>query len=97
MIKIFLDSLFKEIKIRQIFMHQESVLATFGAGITTCVAVDIGYSKMSICCIDEGVILPNSMVKINFGGIDIDLLIVKLLEHKFPFQFGENKNNKKLY
>jgi actin-related protein 8 len=36
---------------------------------SACV-VDIGATKTTICCIDEGIILPKSVIKKNYGGND---------------------------
>lgn len=40
--------------------EQDSVCATFGAGMSSACVVDIGAQKTSIACIEEGSILPDS-------------------------------------
>lgn len=41
-------------------MEQESVCATFGAGVSTACVVDVGASKTSVSCVEEGVSLQES-------------------------------------
>lgn len=33
---------------------QESVCATFGAGVGSACVVDIGDQKVSVCCVEDG-------------------------------------------
>jgi actin-related protein 8 len=65
-----------------IYVHAESVLATFGANINNACVVDVGYQKINICCVEEGIIVPNTLVRKNFGGDDIDIVFSKLLARK---------------
>ena len=44
--KVFLDF--------HIMTFQESVCATFGAGVPSACVVDIGDQKTSVCCVDDG-------------------------------------------
>lgn len=39
---------------------QESVAATFGAGISTACVIDIGAKTSSVTCIEEGLVLPET-------------------------------------
>ena len=39
---------------------QESVCATFGAGLPYACVVDVGDQKTSVCCVDDGVSLISS-------------------------------------
>jgi len=55
-----------------LYLHLESPLATFGACLASACVVDLGHEKMNVCCVDEGIILPNSLLKKNFGGADVD-------------------------
>ena len=53
----------------QVCHEQESICATFGAGISTACVIDIGASKTSITCVEEGLILPETRsVHSNFCG-----------------------------
>lgn len=39
------------------FIHQESVMSTYAMALPTAVVVDIGATKTSVCCIEEGIII----------------------------------------
>jgi actin-related protein len=39
---------------------QESLAATYGAGISSACVVDIGATTVSIACVDEGMIIPET-------------------------------------
>lgn len=39
---------------------QESLAATYGAGISNACVVDIGAVKTSVACVDEGLVIPDS-------------------------------------
>jgi actin-related protein len=41
-------------------------------GKNLCCVVDIGHDKMSVCCIEEGSIIRNSLFRKNFGSRDLD-------------------------
>lgn len=38
-----------------IVVHQESVCATFGSGLSSACIVDVGDQKTSVCCVEDGV------------------------------------------
>jgi actin-related protein 8 len=61
-----------------IYVHCESVLATFGACISTACVVDIGYQKINVACVEEGVIVPNTLFRKNYGGEDLDMVLYRL-------------------
>ena len=51
--------------------------------------VDIGATKTTVCCIEDGVVLPRSVIRKNFGGNDQTELMMRLLRsdnalHYFP-------------
>lgn len=41
-------------------LKQESLAATYGAGISNACVVDIGATTTSIACVDEGLVLPDT-------------------------------------
>lgn len=43
-----------------IIVHQESVCATFGSGLSSACVVDVGDQKTSLCCVEDGVSHRNS-------------------------------------
>lgn len=66
-VKYFLQRMFHGIGWRKVYLHIESVLACFGAAVSSACVVDIGHEKISVCCVDEGVIMPQTLIRKNFG------------------------------
>mmetsp|Transcript_10274 Transcript_10274/g.15635 ORF Transcript_10274/g.15635 Transcript_10274/m.15635 type:complete len:169 (+) Transcript_10274:834-1340(+) len=79
MMKMIFDLGFKNL-----FVHQESVLSTFAMAIPSAVVVDLGATKTSVCCIEEGVIISKSMIRKNFGGNDQTTLMNRILQRDKP-------------
>ena len=81
-----LDLLFREFGFGRVCFQQESLSASFGAGYPTCVIVDIGAQKTSICCVDEGMCIEHSRVNMRYGGLDVTETFLKmLLVDYFPY------------
>lgn len=38
-----------------VVVHQESVCATLGSGLSSACVVDVGDQKTSVCCVEDGV------------------------------------------
>ncbi|KAG8718045.1 actin-like protein arp8 [Ceratobasidium sp. 394] len=64
----------------QVCVQQESLCAAFGAGLSTACVVDIGAVKTSIACVDEGQVVPDTRISLDFGGDDITEYLYYLLE-----------------
>ncbi|KAG8741308.1 actin-like protein arp8 [Ceratobasidium sp. 414] len=64
----------------QVCVQQESLCAAFGAGLSTACVVDIGAVKTSIACVDEGQVVPDTRITLDFGGDDITEYLYYLLE-----------------
>ena len=88
---------------KNIFLHLESVMSTFGLAVQSSCIVDIGSDKINICCIDEGVILEETIIRKNFGGNDITNLLYLLIkqnakrknnENNFPYELFDMNNKK---
>ena len=74
---------------KSVFVHVESVMASYAMAAQTCCVVDIGSSKISVCCVDDGLILSKTIIKKHFGGDDVSELMYRLLKmenatHYFP-------------
>lgn len=74
-----LDLLFRDFGFSRICLIQESLSASFGAGYSTCVVVDVGAQKTSICCVDEGMCVENSRVNLMYGGSDVTETFIKMM------------------
>eukprot|EP01113_Clastostelium_recurvatum_P043137 TRINITY_DN7087_c0_g1_i2.p1 TRINITY_DN7087_c0_g1~~TRINITY_DN7087_c0_g1_i2.p1 ORF type:complete len:695 (-),score=213.09 TRINITY_DN7087_c0_g1_i2:31-1821(-) len=81
-VKDLLNILLRDMRFRAAFVHMESVCATFGAGITSAVVVDIGHTKTTVSCVEDGVSLPMSRVHMAYGGEDIANYMAWLLHRK---------------
>jgi len=58
---------------------QESLAATFGAGYSSSCIVDVGASKTSICCVEEGMCVENSRINLKYGGEDVTEAFIKMM------------------
>lgn len=64
---------------------QESLSATYGAGLTSSLVVDIGATTTSIACVDEGLVIPDSRISLSVGSDDItEFLGILLQKVGFP-------------
>lgn len=87
-VEAFIRTLLTEMQFQAVAIIQESLATCYGAGLSssTCV-VNIGATQTSIACIDEGTVLENSLIKLNYGGDDITkLFAIFLLQNEFPYQ-----------
>ncbi|KAJ7224190.1 hypothetical protein GGX14DRAFT_424627, partial [Mycena pura] len=72
---------------KQLCAQQESLAATYGAGLSNACVVDIGAVKTSVACVDEGLIIPDTRLNLNMGGDDItEFLYVLLARIHFPYR-----------
>ncbi|KND01663.1 uncharacterized protein SPPG_03461 [Spizellomyces punctatus DAOM BR117] len=86
--------LLRNMGFRGVTALQESVAATFGAGITTACVIDIGAQKTSISCVEDGMCVADTRVNLKYGGDDITAFLMKLLLNSaFPYtDFNPKKN-----
>ncbi|EMD39130.1 hypothetical protein CERSUDRAFT_112814 [Gelatoporia subvermispora B] len=72
---------------KQLCAQQESLAATYGAGISNACVVDMGSTKTSIACVDDGFVLPETRMLLDMGGDDITEFFYVLLEKiGFPYK-----------
>ncbi|CAK7901559.1 actin-like protein Arp8p [[Candida] anglica] len=80
------DMLFKQLNFSKVAIIQESVAATFGAGAQSACVVDVGAQTTTISCVDEGLIINDSRIVLNYGGDHITETFMKLLlQSSFPY------------
>lgn len=80
--KSLVSMIFNHIGFSRMYLHLESVLACLGMAISSAVVVDIGHEKINVCCVDEGVILPKTLVRKNYGLKHISKTMIKLFNSK---------------
>lgn len=79
-------SLLLQMGLANVCVLQESMGATFGAGVSTACVIDVGAQTTKISCIEEGMIIPESRVNLKYGGDDVTLALTKLfLKSSFPY------------
>ena len=61
-------------------IQQQSVLSGFAAGVSPFTVVNLGYSCVTVATVCDGVVVPGSVLKKSFGGLDLDFLLATLLE-----------------
>ncbi|KAH9990563.1 actin-related protein [Russula vinacea] len=72
---------------KQLCVQQESLAATYGAGISSACVVDIGATTVSIACVDEGMVVPETRICLNMGGDYITEFLYVLLDRIcFPYR-----------
>ena len=86
-VEMLMAMLFKELSFGNVAVLQESVAATFGAGISSACVVDIGAQSTNIACVEEGLCLADSRLTMRYGGDDLTRLFTKqLLRMYFPYR-----------
>jgi hypothetical protein len=88
LVNIFLRNL----NFRAIFIHNESVMSTYGAAMQSSCVVDIGSSKVNVCCTDEGMVIEESIIRKNYGGDDVTNLLYMMLSRKSSVTNASNTN-----
>lgn len=83
------NMLLARMKFKSLFMHTESVMATFAMAMSSACVVDIGATKINVCCIEDGLLLPKSVVRKHYGGDDLNEMLYRLINrskglHYFP-------------
>uniref|UniRef100_A0A3B1IEV2 Actin-related protein 8 n=1 Tax=Astyanax mexicanus TaxID=7994 RepID=A0A3B1IEV2_ASTMX len=70
-----------------IVVHQESVCAAFGSGLSSACVIDVGDQKTSVCCVEDGVSHRNSRLCLAYGGSDVTLCFFWLMQRAgFPYR-----------
>ena len=52
--------LLRYMEFRRVFIAQESVCVSFGAGMSIACIVDIGAQTTTITCVEDGMCIPDS-------------------------------------
>ncbi|KAI0832128.1 actin-like ATPase domain-containing protein [Trametes gibbosa] len=76
-----------EMGFKQFCAQQESLAATYGAGISNACVVDMGAVKTSIACVDDGLVVADTRMVLSMGGNDITEFLYVLFEKiGFPYR-----------
>ncbi|KAG6910023.1 hypothetical protein DXG01_013747 [Tephrocybe rancida] len=86
-VREFVNLLLLTMGFKQICAQQESLAATYGAGISNACVVNIGATTTSVACVDEGMVLADTRTSLCIGGDDItEFLYVLLRRINFPYR-----------
>ncbi|XP_034027574.1 actin-related protein 8 [Thalassophryne amazonica] len=86
-VKEMVNMLLRNMGFSAIIVHQESVCATFGSGLSSACVVDVGDQKTSLCCVEDGVSHRNSRLCLAYGGSDVTRTFFWLLQRAgFPYR-----------
>ncbi|KAK7483653.1 hypothetical protein BaRGS_00025086 [Batillaria attramentaria] len=78
-VKAMVDLLLNNLGFEAVIVHQESVCATYGAGVTCACVVDIGDQKTSVCCVEDGISHKATRITMEYGGSDVSRCLHWLL------------------
>jgi len=78
-VKALVDLLLDTLGFGAVIVHQESVCATYGSGITVACVVDVGDQKTSVSCVEDGLSHRASRITMEYGGSDVSRLFHSLL------------------
>ena len=81
------DLLLRQLGFKQLAVMQESVCATFGAGVSSACVVDIGARTTKVACVEEGLVVADTRMVLDFGGDDVTSFLFTLLSRiNFPYK-----------
>lgn len=80
-VKMLINMFFRRFQFKSIITHTEGALTSFGSALTLGCIVDIGATKTTVCCIDEGFTIRESILQRNFGGDDVTHLFYHVLNY----------------
>lgn len=97
-VKLLINLFLKSFGLKNIILHLESVMTTFGGAMQSACIVDVGGSKISICCVDDGMILEETMIRKNYGGDEQTKFLYMMLGRKnakcfFPIDYFNINNS----
>lgn len=80
-----IELFFNKFRFKNVSFIQDGLSASFGLGVSTGCIVDIGSNNIHICCVDEGMIVEDSRIVLNYGLNDVIKFWCKLLiQQQFP-------------
>ncbi|XP_051873802.1 actin-related protein 8 [Pristis pectinata] len=86
-VKELVNLLLNNIGFSGVIVHQESICATFGSGLSSACVVDVGEQKTSVCCVEDGVSHRNTRLRLAYGGSDVTRCYFWLMQRSgFPYR-----------
>lgn len=78
-VRYVVNMLLAKMEFKSLFIHNESIMSTYAMALPSACVVDVGSTKISVCCVDEGLIIQKSIIRKHFGGNDIDEILYRML------------------
>ncbi|XP_025413832.1 actin-related protein 8 [Sipha flava] len=73
-------------KFKACILIQDHVAATYGAGLGFACVVDVGHSKTSVSCVEDGISQTSTRIRLRYGGANITQTFHWLLKKcSFPY------------
>ncbi|KAG7300584.1 hypothetical protein JYU34_014879 [Plutella xylostella] len=91
-LKYLMSLLLKDLGFGSCFLVQESVGATFGAGIGSACVVDVGDQKMAISCVEDGISHKTTRLRMDYGAGDV-CQTLSWMFHKSVFPYKDWNEN----
>ncbi|XP_071982808.1 actin-related protein 8 isoform X1 [Engystomops pustulosus] len=86
-VKEMVNMILMKIGFSGVIVHQESVCAVYGSGLTSACVVDVGDQKTSICCVEDGISHRNTRLCLAYGGADVTRCFFWLMQRAgFPYR-----------
>ncbi|XP_074646426.1 actin-related protein 8-like [Tubulanus polymorphus] len=86
-VKELMNVLLNKLGFSAAFVVQESVCATFGAGIPSACVIDVGDQKTSVSCVEDGLSHKDTRFVMEYGGSDLSRTFLWLLNRvSFPYK-----------
>jgi len=82
--------LMDDMRVGAVMFVQESLGCAFGAGVPTACVIDIGALTTTVACVEDGLVLPQTCISMNYGSEHISRALLRLLTRPgrafvFPF------------
>ncbi|CAD6970439.1 unnamed protein product [Tilletia controversa] len=76
-------------------VQSEGVATTFGAGVSSACVVDIGLERIGISCVEEGLVLPETRIALDYGGSDLTAFF-EILLHRSNMPYRDLNGSKRI-
>lgn len=87
-LKDLMTLILKDLGFGHCFLVQESVGATFGAGIGSACVVDVGDQKTAISCVEDGISHKTTRLRMDYGAGDVCQILSWLFQKSaFPYKY----------
>ena len=79
--------LLSHLRVKEVALHSEAVMAAFGSGLASACVVDVGAQVTRVSCVEDGVVVGGSEVSAAYGAEDVGELLwewMRVHDHHMP-------------